>query len=256
MIDLATILGSRINTSALINDLYIPANSIAERLQSFSEPALFHTNGMGQYHLSKSGSLTKIKAANRYFALITQHQLKAADYEYEQLCIFGSSPGRLVTSQSAIFSTDEAEQTDFDCVIFEFTEGVQSGLIDSGGWYNLGLELSDEYTPKPLIVCAIGYPGYRNNFDYENYVYPVSPNAIWGNECNTKVHARLAFEPHSPVDYDPIGMSGCPVFGIKLAENSVEVFLAGILTNASNKILHFLPRKRITSALHPRLIDK
>jgi len=205
---------------------------------------------------SKSGSLTKIKFQDRYFAVTTEHQIRIPGYEYKQLCLINDDAIKLLTSHAAYFIVENEESRHgSDIVIFEYTNVVLSGSLSSHGWYDLSKELHSDRLQKPDMVCGLGYPGHRNQIDYENSSYAIAPNAIWGVETEPNIEGRLAFKPTYSIDYAPDGMSGGPVFGLELLDAYPSIFFAGILTNASSSVLHFLSRTRLSRMIDESIIQ-
>lgn len=248
--DLDTIVGSRIHTAIRVGNLFIPANSISETLRAYTEPAIFHSKGQErQYSLSISGSLTKIRIGERFFGLITQHQISSGNYEFDQLCIANIDSETVSTSSAVVTGSP-----DFDCLLFEFTKPVIAGKLQRIGWYDLTSELNVERLPKPKLICTVGYPGHRNYIDYSKKPHlGMAPNIVWGMEARSSISKRLAFTPEHVVDFKPNGMSGSPVFGCCLEVSDSNVFFAGILTNASKRKFHFLSRSRIRFMLNHAL---
>ena len=250
---LETIIGSRAFTAVKCNDLLVPANSLGNYLRSFTEPALFHTEGMGEFHLTKSGSLFKFKYKERYFVLTTKHQVtgKNCAYSYEQVCLMDYSANSLVSSSMVVFPEESStEGQAYDCLLFEYTTSVTEGKLTPHGWYKLS-EIERQYpTPAPILACAIGYPSYRNEINYETKHFGVSPNIVWGQETNFGMEGRLAFKPLNEVLFDPSGMSGGPVFGCKLVEEKLVMFFAGVLTNATKRKFNFMPVNRLSGLLN------
>lgn len=248
--DLGTVIGNKVATAISVNGLLVPANSIEKHLCSFADPALFHSEGFGKYHLSRAGSLTRLKQSSRYFALLTGHQLSSQNlnYDFKQLVIHNHETANLVTSEKAVFQIEDEEfEHDYDCVLFEFTDPVQKGALSKYGWYDLTQEINERILPKPSLVIALGYPGYRNTIDYETPLYSLAPNSVSGRESVSSLNWRLAFDPDPKINFDPEGMSGGPVFGIDIKQLDPEAFFAGIITNASMNKFHFLSRGRIAS---------
>ena len=247
MMELATIIGSKAATAIRVNNLFVPASSIGNHLRAYTDPALFVSKDYEPYNMTKSGSLTRVKFSTRHFAIITHHQLSAPDYKYDQLAIHNPNTKKLITSHQVIFQTDRnTNEADYDCLIFEFTESVEGGALPKSGWYDLTNEI-DAKLPKPNIVFGLGYPGYRNNIDYDNDVYPMAPNLVHGKESRPRIRSRLSFIPDPKIDFSPDGMSGGPVFGCQIKNYTPEIFFAGIITNASKKQFNFLSRSKLGS---------
>ncbi|MEQ9243643.1 hypothetical protein [Roseovarius indicus] len=254
MNELRTIIGSRVLTSLRINGVYVPANSLTSVLQSYTAPALFHSDGFGKYHLSKSGSLFKVKTQGRYFCLVSAHQVLApsAGYDHEQLCLHNPTSGKVVTSHRVIFPNDDPG-FGYDVLLYEFTECVEAKKLYATDWFKIGRKQFSEAVPKPSKAVSIGYPSFRNTFDYEESKYAIGPNAVWGEEVEPKVNGRLAFAPMPEISFDPSGMSGAPVFGIYLNELEPALFFAGLLTNASPKVFNFISRTRLAHVIEDAL---
>ena len=135
--DLGTLIGSKTLTSIRVNGLLVPANSIADHLQRYTDPALFHTEGQGQFHLSKSGSLVRIRLGDRFFAVTSVHQLDLHEYKYDQLCLLRPDRERLVTLHRVVFPENISDQRDiFDCLIFDSTEVVKEGALRASDFHD------------------------------------------------------------------------------------------------------------------------
>ncbi|WP_143594972.1 hypothetical protein [Thioclava sp. DLFJ4-1] len=240
--DLDTILGSKVNTAIDVNRLLVPANSLGEYLRRFAEPALFHSDGFEPYDLSKSGSLTRICIEGRHFALTTDHQLRIQKYDLEQLCIHNSEARKIVTSHAAVFQNYRDQGPNLDAVLFEFTEAVMANSLSTHSWYRLSRRAFLEELPEPEILFAIGFPKDTNRIDFEVMGYEAAPFGVAGKPTQPFLPNRLAFRPAPTLTIDPAGMSGGPVFGVYLNGLRPTVFLAGIVTNASSCVFHFLSR--------------
>ncbi|UOA22860.1 hypothetical protein DSM110277_01268 [Sulfitobacter pontiacus] len=251
MRDMKTIIGSRIDTSIDTGSLLVPINSLSHYIQRFSDPGLYHAHGLKEYQLSKSGSLARVAHKGRYFALTSHHQSKLADYDYDELVVTNRERSRYYSGHRAVFPIEVGEnEYSFDCLVYEFTDLVRSGRIPSDVWYQIPEESRGYSTPKPIIICTVGYPSYRNHIDYESSSYPIGPNAVWGFEKEPRIVGRLSFSPISPIDFEPSGMSGSPVFAVRMEGTLLKLFLAGILTEASRTAFNFLPLNRIIPALN------
>jgi hypothetical protein len=243
---LDTILDQRINTSIDFNGLLVPANFTAHHIQTYSNPALFFTKDSEPYSLSRAGSITKLRHKDRYFSLVSSHQFSIGHYDFEQLCIHNTDKKTFSTSNRAFFPKGvDTGESDFDCMLFEFTDAVLDGALSPNGWYNIQRDLGRDKTPRALGCCCVGYPGYRNHIDYENELYTLAPSAVFGKEIEPTLPGRLAFQPINSIEYDPIGMSGGPVFGFAFEGDRVIANLSGILTNASKTRFNFISLQRI-----------
>jgi len=238
-------------TSIKVNNVFIPANALKERVHKFAEPALFHTEGMNEYHLSKSGTATKLRVGNRFFALLCNHQmtLSGEEFGYDQFCLFGKKRQRLVSSERSVFVYDSVEKReDFDAILFEFTNSVQKQLVPKHDWFCVKPEQETQRLPSPLLVVGSGFPGETSSFlwpEGKRAEFNYTPFNIWGKQSKPDISGRLAFTPEHDLEIEPSGMSGGPVFGITQNGNEFELFWAGIITEASKKKIHFLSATRL-----------
>ena len=244
---LDTILGRKLLTSIDFNGLMVPANSILGAIKTHCEPALFHTGDEADlYSISKSGTLFKVKFKGRYFAISSRHQVLDQGYDHENLVLHNYFRKRLLTSHRAVFPEgSEFQKEDFDALLHEFTEVVRSGELPSLGWYDLTREINRDSIGEIKLAFAVGYPGAFNFIDYEKPAYQAVAKGIVGTPTKSGISGRLAFDPVEPVDFDPSGMSGGPVFGLELDRDGYRASFAGILTNASQIRFNFLSINRL-----------
>ncbi|SDZ14102.1 hypothetical protein SAMN05444004_106196 [Jannaschia faecimaris] len=250
-----TLLDSKLNTSVLIGNVIVPANSVTQSLRPFAEPALYHTAGFELNNFSLGGTLTKLKLRDRYFGLLTCHQIHKANFNYAMISVINEENRSFCTAMRAVFPANEHSVDELDAVLCEFTDPVSTGSLSSHGWFDLRNDYAQPHTPEPLAVVAIGYPGHRNAIDYENEGYAAGPNAVLGTESMPSISGRLSFEPVSPLDYDPNGFSGGPVFGLKETPNGLQAFFAGLVTEASRSKFHFISLQKLRPLIEKMLED-
>lgn len=254
MIDLFSRIGISMNTAVKVGNLFFPANSLAKSIDKFCEPGLFHNRDFEEYATTKSGSAFRARLDGRFVALLTAHQLRIPQYEYQQFCIANPERNSFTTSGLAVFSQgSDDEVDDLDIIAFDFTKPVRDGLLSDKYWYDLSGETGRIRTPAGRMVICIGFPGYLNQINYDSRHLEMTSTVIVGSETKTAIPGRLAFKPLASPPNDPQGMSGAPVFGITISEYGNRVFFAGILTNASTEIFHFLPLTRFVRKLRSAL---
>jgi hypothetical protein len=248
--DLETILGSIVNTSLRIGDLFVPARITTSFLHKFVDPALIYTNLDYPYEFTKSGSITKVKYRDRYFALISEHQITKGQYSPDDLIVLNPYNRLLCTSGAYYYQkTDEPGAVHQDLLIFEFTEPVKSGDLPSHFWYNIDKNKPFYKKPMPARLICIGYPSEVNNIDFDTPRYDAKAVAVSGTPVRSSLRQRISFVPDDAPIYDPQGMSGGGVFALSVQNFEPHVFFAGLLTNASVERFNFISATRICAAL-------
>lgn len=248
--DLETLIGIKVNTAIRVGRLFVPANSLSNALFRYVEPALFFSDLDYPYEFTKSGSLTRVKYNDRYFALVCAHQVTAVGYNYDQLFLRDPRSNTLLSSHEAFSQTDlQDAREDLDLLVFEFTQIVDAGDLPSNFWYDLDLERKWERLPLPNRVLCIGYPSEVNAIDYELPRYAAKAVTVWGRPAKSALSRRVAFTPESSPIYDPAGMSGGAVFAITIEENEPLVFFAGLLTEATKSVFNFVSATRVRRVL-------
>lgn len=240
-----TILGRKITTSVVDNSLVVPATSLGPHLRRYTFPAIFQSELNGETILTKGGSLAKVKADGRFFAITAYHVISENNYKLTQLCLPQLRPNYFVTSHAVRLPASKEALDQFDFVCFEFTEPVNEGLLDASDWFDATYDLNRTTDVEAVMVGCIGYPSHRNSIQYEERTYAVAPDLVWGDQKSSSIADRRSFSPVSPIDYEPSGMSGAPVFGLELRGRHLHLALAGILTNASSVTFNYLPIKSI-----------
>ncbi|MCU0901114.1 MAG: hypothetical protein MUC82_11575 [Cypionkella sp.] len=180
------------------------------------------------------------------------HQFSKSGYNYEQLCLYNRNRNTFITSSLVRFPVGPINSLeDFDTVLLDFSEAASGTSFDKSTFYSLEIDIQREFTPKPIAVCCIGYPSYRNFIDYDGLNYAAAPNAVWGEEAVPGLSGRLSFKPINPIDYDPTGMSGGPVFAIYERNGHLTAYLAGILTEATRHHFNFMSLMRVKHLFDP-----
>lgn len=245
-----TIFGSRPAAATRLNGLLVPNHLLSNNLQRYVDPALFYTEGIEPFSMTLSGSISRIKYADRYFAAITCHQLDLYAYHYRQLVLANRDRGVLITSHAASFPNPIGDQRAIvDCILFEYTRVVDEGALSPSIWYDVSNDLFEASSEDAGTLCALGYPGHRNAIDYDSMTYKAGPNCVWGYSVPPTVSDRFSFIPRPAIKYSPDGMSGGPVFKLVDRAEGPEVRFAGILANASRHMFNYVPTSALNSLI-------
>jgi len=242
--DLDTILGRKVLTSAKINDIWVPANQFGAVLQRFSEPALFHNPGYLDFDLSHVGTVAKIKYRRRYFGLLCAHQ--GRQFEFEQMCLPASDSGQFISSNGCHYVNSNAFGEDiFDCRLYDFSEAVADNSLDSKGWFDLSKENNLKSSLAPNLLVSIGHPFASTRLKFDPKHLECRPYEVIGQPVESSIANRKALKLASPIEFEPDGFSGSPVFGVYVSESSISVLFEGIVTNANRSVFNYTSRKTI-----------
>ena len=248
--DLETVIGSVVNTSVRVGALYVPARNIAASLHRFVDPALIHANMEYPFEFTKSGSATKVKYKDRFFALLTEHQFSNQSYNPSDFLILNPGTRLLCTASAYYFQTRSDDKAiDQDLLIFDFTECVEAGDLPKYFWYNICEDSAAHKKFMPNKLICIGYPGAVNNIDFDAPRYDAKAVSIHGNPTRSSVRQRVSFVPDSVPSFEPKGMSGGGVFALSVQNREAVIYFAGMLTNATEHMFNFLSVTRICAAL-------
>ena len=242
--DLGTIIGSKIQTSAKINGLWVPANQFGAVLQRFTEPALFYNPDFPDYDLSLVGTLTKIKKGEKFFCLVSAHQ--AESFEMQQLCLPANETGNFTSSNACHYTASPMfGEEKFDLRLYDFSEPVAFQSLSKLGWFDVTEETGQRFRSEVKIHVAIGHPFETTTLQYDPKHLVAQPCEVMGKGTVSTIRGRCAFQLLQPLEFDPDGFSGSPVFGIFVEGDKVFVEFEGIVTNASKSVFNYVHREII-----------
>jgi len=239
--DISTIIGSRLATSFKIGDFYVTANGLAESLVAYCDPALFHYQDWPPQNFFLSGSSFRFSYRGRFYAIITAHHMDVHNVDASQFAILNQNSQHMTSSSGMVFADDE----DFDLRLFDFTDPFNKGSIGTKNFWRATHDELFQPTPSALRVFCVGYPGEANFINFETNEFSARPFCVWGEMIEPKMRNRLSFIPTKTSLGNVAGLSGSPVFGIRLVETEPVCFWAGIVTNASLNAFNFIPSARI-----------
>jgi hypothetical protein len=250
-LDLEAITAKKAITSVNVHGVLIPANLLLSRLHIFGQP-LVHYTGDDTYQLHLIGSATGFEYKGEKLLICTEHQLKQALGENVGIIVpekqvFVSSAGyRQVKYNPALHEGDA-----FDLRVFDFDE--QSRVHPELGrrFFKFSSEQILRDDDRVVGYLAYGCPFSDQNYDvYEN------------NRLDTVIRPMLCREHQSlsddalgacktriPMDFDPNGLSGGPVFALVLRNQEFILKFAGIINRASNSIIHFIKARNVQRLL-------
>lgn len=230
------------NDSICFNGLYIPTASIESVVANYTMQ-LVAVNDDETYPISLVGSCLGVKYQGEYFVLCTRHQLKTTD---EKRIALLSNDGEMAITSSGIRQYKQGlfENEVHDLAAFKFTEPISDHPNFANTFYEFKSAPPDVLSDRIVCLVASGYPFSDQNYDLEDNRKLDKRKRIilceLNNEQQLNDDSLLCASPIQTLEFNPDGMSGGGVFVIQFVDGKAQAFLAGIITRANSKIIHFI----------------
>lgn len=235
-----TFVERKVLTACKINGLWYPANSTMDALRNFIEPALFYNEDFPEYQFSVRGTLTKCTFKGKYIAFITAHQTK--DFTPDQLVILNSEMNFARSAENFLYAHDELHGEDrYDIRIYDFTSAVRQKHLSESNWFDLNQCSDLKLGSNASFALAFGFPSQELEIDYEQKRILTVSAFVHGKPVDSALAGRFALNVENVDSIDVDGFSGGGVFSYRIEHSEPKIELAGITTNASDKILNFTP---------------
>lgn len=227
----------------------------SEILSSFTD-AVFEFAEDGSGATEVLGTQTLLRWRDKYFVVLTYHQLKLVASGAPKICLIGTNlwigPHSIVPFGEPISMSVDAE---FDLCVLDFTHHVKFGRIAAERFFVVWKD--NLLTPEDKLIVASnpGYPvekqEYSSSVTFEvvdgqeipsykldgvnlkptiSSLLPDSANTDWGEYIQWK-------EVYSSGE-DPNGRSGSPIFGLVQNSDKLRVKFAGIVFMGGFDLLH------------------
>lgn len=230
-----------LNTSVLYGEILVPGRQV-ENLLARHCSSLGVVSGMDAIPFSTPGSATTVRFRGRYFLVCTRHQLRGAT-GIENVCLMIPDGGltRCITSGGAAWFEGVYDGEQHEIAIFDFTEPCTEFPELRGLFFDFHEQ--HPTVPAEMIVgfVAYGYPTAFTNWDVEQGRVDLGKKRVAcrfvGGGSDDAVHVLA---PTTPLDFDPDGMSGGPVFCILDTGDGFALHLAGVTVTGGRERLRVI----------------
>jgi hypothetical protein len=248
---LDTIVGQSVLTSIRVHDLFVPANALQTRLNKFAQNLVRYTY-IEDYEVQLIGSATGLNYRGAKFLVCTAHQLKE---------VLGQDVGIIVPVKNEYISSagysryrgpemplgSDAE----DLCAFDFTPQTVANehLVDRFFRLNSHTVLNDH--DEVVAYLAYGFPFSDQKYSIvdENHLGSVVRSMTCEPQSQPSDLALGLCKLISPMDFDPNGLSGGPVFATVQQNTDVVLKFAGIINRSGNGLIHFIKAKAVQNLL-------
>jgi hypothetical protein len=226
---LDTIVGQSVLTSIRVHDLFVPANALQTRLNKFAQNLVRYTY-IEDYEVQLIGSATGLNYRGAKFLVCTAHQLKE---------VLGQDVGIIVPVKNE------------DLCAFDFTPQTVANehLVDRFFRLNSHTVLNDH--DEVVAYLAYGFPFSDQKYSIvdENHLGSVVRSMTCEPQSQPSDLALGLCKLISPMDFDPNGLSGGPVFATVQQNTDVVLKFAGIINRSGNGLIHFIKAKAVQNLL-------
>lgn len=249
--DLQTLVGRNVWTSVKVHDLFIPANSLQSRLNKFAQ-SLVQFTGFEGYEVQLIGSATGLCYRGANFLVCTAHQLKEVSMQHVGIIVPGEN--RYISSAGHIgFRAPDGPQPDDakDLCAFDFTPQMTSNKELVEHFFRLDPDdfMNDEDDVVAYLAYGCPFADQKYNIVDENHVGIVIRSMTCRPEDHPPDPALALCRSLAPMDFNPNGLSGGPVFATVLQGSEVVLKFAGIINRAGSGLIHFIKAKVVQSLL-------
>ena len=236
-----TLIESLCTTSIDCFGTWIPIDHLSKFVINYAEPFVLHNAGNDDFPVSRRGSALRARLGNRYFLILTEHQM--VSYPHEAAVVVNSTTKSIVTSNgSTVSKVDQHGEPVIDIRLFDFTDAVRAEAISKNSWLDLSkVRNINSMDSKRELQLTAGYPHLDRSIDYDRRDISVAPRVAYGRPLGETLRAREGFEVNPSLEYDPDGFSGAPVFSVVEQRSDWFLTLDGIVTNASRSRFNYVP---------------
>lgn len=249
--EIETVFGRAVWTSVKVHDLFIPASELQSRLNKFGQNLVVYTHVEG-YEVQLIGSATGLYYRGANFLVCTAHQVK--DFSEQDVGIVVPEKSNYISSEgfTRFRTSDTLLQGDAeDLYAFDFTSQVISKPELLGRFFRLHSNdfLDDDDNVVAYLAYGCPFVDQKYNIVDENHVGLVIRSMTCEPQIQPPDLALGLCRSLSPMDFDPNGLSGGPVFATVLQNHEVILKFAGIINRSGNGLIYFIKAKAVQKLL-------
>lgn len=263
-----------------INGILVPIVKLPEYLQQYSHNLFFlhvkdDNSGLDENscYPGFGGSVAGLAYKNRMFGVCTAHQIWDEKGGNSISCVYlgfkeRAGMGYIGPDSLSYYGLSAPARhsglDEYDVCAFDFTSQVSNNSRFSHTFYNLTEDRFLNFHDDVILYLLCGYPHSHRSLDIEHFddlsIKKVSAVTrwvqVWCKPIYEDLHAPIAIcRQLNDSNYDPVGISGSPVFAIVLENFQLLVKFAGIAIQSNawqkkNRIVKFVKFKIIKDLLN------
>ncbi len=250
--EIETVIGRTVWTSVKVHGLFVPASGLQSRLNKFGQNLVVFTHVDG-YEVQLIGSATGLHYCGANFLVCTAHQVK--DFSAQDVGIIVPEESCYVSSAgfTRFRTADTLLQGDAeDLCAFDFTPQTTANQELVERFFRL--RPSDFLRDDEDVVAylAYGYPFVDQKYDIvdENHLGLVIRSMTCEPQNQPADPALALCRLLSPMDFDPNGLSGGPVFATVLQDHEIVLKFAGVINRSGKGLIHFIKAPAVQKLLN------
>ena len=251
--DLDTIMGRSTWTSVKVQGVFVPASSLQSRLHRFSRNLAVYTHVAG-YEVQLIGSATGLRYGTHNFFVATAHQVEGRPFEDIGIMVPGEK-GSFITSAGLmrLVPPDLQQDTDaYDLVVLDYTpQSVESPQLDQM-FFRLNKETMLDDDDDVIACLAYGCPFIDQKYHIvdDNKLGTVTRSLTCKPSSQPLDLALAQCRTLQPMNFDPNGLSGGPVFASVLQGSEIVVKFAGVINRAGAGKIHYIKARVVAQLLN------
>ena len=246
-----TLVGRSVWTSVRVHDVFVPATALQSRLHRFGHNLTLFTYDK-DYQVRLRGSAAGLDYRGARFLVCTAHQVN--DVPAEDVGIMVPANNHYITSAgyTRFRAPDAPAESDAeDLCAFDFTPQTAENQKLSQRFFQLSSTdlLNDEEDVVAYLAYGCPFADQKYNIFDENHVGTVIRSITCEPQGRHSDPALGLCRLLSPVDFDPNGLPGGPVFATVLQGPEVVLKFAGIINRSGNGLNHFIKAEMVQNLL-------
>lgn len=236
-----TILEKQLGSSVSINGLIIRAQDLESTLLKHCTNLAFW-NDSDEFPISIPGSATLLKYRNHFFHICTRHQTKGFDLQNVSIMLGYGQNITCVTSSGARWYDQVYEEERHEILLSEYTEPCLKIQELRSKFFDFRGQLQTVQANSILVMVAFGYPSELQKISFaDNMKMQVAKQMILCDfEAEHSDPSTHVIKPRTPLNFNPDGLSGGPVFCILAGKFGFELHFVGIIVRGTRERLQII----------------
>lgn len=209
-----------------IGGLFFPPDAVENILKSTCKQIMVHTD-YPEYPYQLLGSMTCIKAKNRYFGVCTKHQIKEEQFTKASIFIHEEN---FTISASKIYTFD-CDENDLSLIFFEFSDAVNELKYIKNNFFEASDNAIWPHQHRDHFV-VFGFPSNFQNLSETYKTTTVLVSAKYHQKSNAPYEHIVETKGNIRINAD--GMSGGPVYYMGGHPGTYFVGWAGVIVRGGN----------------------